>query len=144
MYKILVTTDGSKQAAKTAEEAAKIALAMDAEVTVLSVSENAENMNYSNHIPRDVMVKIKEEQSSFYEDAAAAVKKTLEEKGIKANTVIKHGSPVENICDLAEKEKHDLIIVGRRRMSKFSGFFLGSVSNKVLQYAKTNVMVIKK
>ena len=143
MYKILVTTDGSKQAAKTAEEAAKLALAMNAEVTVLSVSENADNMNYANHIPRDVMAKLKEEQSSFYRDAAEAVKKTFEEKGIKVNTVIKYGSPVENICDLAEKEKHDLIIVGRRRMSKFSGFFLGSVSNKVLQYAKTNVMVIK-
>lgn len=143
MYKILVTTDGSKQAAKTAEEAAKLAVAMNAEVTVLSVIENVNSLNYSSHVPEDVMAKLKEEQLAFYKNAAETVKKTLEDKGIKATTVIKNGSPVENICELAEVEKHDLIIVGRRRMSKFSGFFLGSVSNKVLQYAKTNVMVVK-
>lgn len=143
MYKILVSTDGSKSSAKTAEEAAKLALAMDAEVTVISVAENVNNMNYSTHIPQDVMAKLQEEELTFYKNAAEAMKKTFEDKGIKVKTVIKNGSPVENICNLAEEEKHDLIIVGRRRMSKFSGFFLGSVSNKVLQYAKTNVMVVK-
>lgn len=143
MYKILVTTDGSKQSVKTSEAAAKLALAMNAEVTVLSVVENVNNMNYSSSIPEDLMAKLKKEQQAFYDNAVTAAKKIFEEKGIKVNTVIKYGSPVENICDLAEKENLDLIIVGRRRMSKFSGFFLGSVSSKVLQYAKTNVMVVK-
>ena len=92
---------------------------------------------------RTLWLKLKKEQTGFYEKAAETAKKTLESKGINVKTVIKKGSPVENICTLAEKEKHDLIIVGRRRLSKFQGFFLGSVSNKVLQYAKTNVMVIK-
>ena len=143
MYKILVTTDGSQQSSKTIEEAAKLALAMNAEVTVLSVIENADNMNYASNVPQDVMAKLKKEQASFYDNAAETAKKALESKGINVKTVVKKGSPVENICTLAEEEKHDLIIVGRRRLSKFQGFFLGSVSNKVLQYAKTNVMVIK-
>ena len=143
MYKILVTTDGSKQSVKTSEAAAKLALAMNAEVTVLSVVENVNNMNYSSNIPEDLMAKLKKEQQAFYDNAVTASKKIFEEKGIKVNTIIKYGSPVENICNLAEKENLDLIIVGRRRMSKFSGFFLGSVSSKVLQYAKTNVMVVK-
>ena len=143
MYKILVTTDGSEQSAKTIEEAAKLALAMNAEVTVLSVIENADNMNYASNVPQDVMQRLKKEQAAFYDNAVEKAKKVFETKGLKTTTVVKKGSPVENICTLAEKEKHDLIIIGRRRLSKFQGFFLGSVSSKVLQYAKTNVMVIK-
>ncbi len=143
MYKILLTTDGSEQSLKAVDEASKVAIAMNAEVTVLSVIENADNMNYATNVPRDVMVKLKMEQTAFYNNAVESVKKKLEEKGLKVTAVVKTGSPVENICTLAEKEKIDLIIVGRRRMSKFQGFFLGSVSSKVLQYAKTSVLVIK-
>ena len=65
MYKILVTTDGSEQASKTIEEAAKLALAMNAEVTVLSVIENADNMNYASNVPQDVMAKIKKGTDRF-------------------------------------------------------------------------------
>ncbi|MDX9799984.1 MAG: universal stress protein [Spirochaetia bacterium] len=143
MYKILVTTDGSEQSAKTIEEAAKVAIAMNAEVTVLSVIENADNLNYASNVPQDIMLKLKKEQAAFYDNAVESAKKIFETKGLKVKTAVKHGSPVENICSVADKEKHDLIIIGRRRLSKFQGFFLGSVSSKVLQYAKTNVMVVK-
>ena len=143
MYKILLTTDGSEQSLKAVDEASKVAIAMNAEVTVLSVIENADNMNYATNVPRDVMVKLKMEQTAFYNNAVESVKKKLDEKGLKVTAVVKTGSPDENICTLAEKEKIDMIIVGRRRMSKFQGFFLGSVSSKVLQYAKTSVLVIK-
>ncbi|HAX17239.1 MAG TPA: universal stress protein [Actinobacteria bacterium] len=143
MYKILVTTDGSEQSAKTIDEAAKIAIAMNAEVTVLSVADHAENMNYASSIPKEIMNKLKKDQEAFYKNAVESAKQKLEEKGLKVKTKILKGSPVDAICSIAEKDKHDLIIVGRRRLGKFQGFFLGSVSSKVLQYAKTNVMVIK-
>ena len=39
MYKILLTTDGSEQSLKAVDEASKVAIAMNAEVTVLSVIE---------------------------------------------------------------------------------------------------------
>ncbi len=52
------------------------------------------------------------------------------------------GHPAETICRIAEDEKHDLIIMGRRGLSGVSSFFLGSVSDKVTHHAVCPVLVV--
>lgn len=143
MYKILVTTDGSEQSIKTIEEAVKIALPLKAEITVLSVVEDVNSMIYASNIPKEVLDKVKKDQTSYYNEIAEKAKKMVEEKGVKVTSLVKKGYPVDVICDIAEKGKYDLVVVGRRRLGKLQGFILGSVSNKVVQYAKTSVLVIK-
>ncbi len=143
MYKILVTTDGSEQSMKTIDEAIRVALPMGAEVTVLSVIEDTDSMNYASSIPKDVIKQVKQDQVKYYTEAVEKAKKKLEEKGVKAKTLVSKGYPVDVICNTAEKDKFNLIILGRRRLTKIQGLILGSVSNKVVQYAKTNVMIVK-
>ena len=143
MYKILVATDGSKQSKTTIDETARIAAALGAEVTVLSVVEDTNSMNYASSIPEDVLSKVKKDQEKYYSAAVEEAKASLVGKGVKAKTLVAKGDPVELICSTAEKEGSDLIIVGRRRLGRFEGMLLGSVSNKVIMNAKTNVMVVK-
>ncbi len=143
MYKILVATDGSVQSRTTIDEAARIAAPLKAEVTVLAVVEGPESMTYASSIPTDVMSRVRQDQEKYYAKAVEEAKAKLAEKGVKARTLVLRGDPVDLICGTAENENADLIVVGRRRLSKLEGMFLGSVSNKVMLNAKTSVMVVK-
>jgi len=52
------------------------------------------------------------------------------------------GEPYENILEIAEKEKVDLIVMGNRGFSKIKRFFIGSVAQKVISEAPCPVLVI--
>lgn len=142
MYKILVTTDGSKHSERTINETIKIAKPMGAAVTVLAVTEEGEHSYYSN-IPMDVLSTVKKDREKFFTEAAEAAKNVLEKNGIKAETILLEGNPADIICTYSEKEKFDLIIMGSRRMGKVHGFLLGSVSSKVLHSTTKNVLIVR-
>ena len=142
MYKILVTTDGSKHAENVISEAIKLASAMGSEVTVLAVVEEGEHSYFSN-IPIDVANVVKKDKENFFSAAVEDAKKKFEDSGIKTKAEVLSGVPSDIICSYSEREKFDLIIMGSRRMGKVHGFLLGSVSSKVLHNAKINVMIIR-
>jgi nucleotide-binding universal stress UspA family protein len=52
------------------------------------------------------------------------------------------GVPVRVICDLAEAEGVDLIVVGRRGRGALNHLLMGSVSQGVLHHAKVPVLVV--
>ncbi|MBR8836339.1 MAG: universal stress protein [Stigonema ocellatum SAG 48.90 = DSM 106950] len=53
------------------------------------------------------------------------------------------GNPSRTICDFAYNWGADLIVVGRRGLSGFNEFLLGSVSNYVLHHAKCSVLTVQ-
>jgi len=62
---------------------------------------------------------------------------------IEPRVVLKRGDPANEICRYAEAEDIDLIVVGRRDKGLLEKFFLGSVSQKVVQNAPCHVLVLK-
>lgn len=54
-----------------------------------------------------------------------------------------YGEPVKKICEYAEKEDVDIIIMGNRGLHGFRKFMLGSISQKVIQNAHCPVLVVK-
>jgi nucleotide-binding universal stress UspA family protein len=52
------------------------------------------------------------------------------------------GTPAEVICQVAEDEKADFILMGTGGASKIEGFFIGTVSEKVSRKAPCSVMVV--
>ena len=60
-----------------------------------------------------------------------------------AETAIGTGDPANAIVEYAKKTGSDLIVVGSRGLGKVEGMFLGSVSRKVSNLAKTSCLVIK-
>lgn len=141
MKRFLVTTDGSKNAEKAIIEARKLAEGLDAEIVVLTVIRDTVLMPYMteknyNMPTKDDLKKIGDknldEASKFFEDFKGEVKFKL-----------RAGDVGENIIDEAEKGNYDLIIMGSRGLGTFSRTILGSVSNKVLNHVKVNVLIVK-
>ncbi len=141
MKKILIATDGSEHSMKTVDKAITMAIPKETEITVLSVMEESPSMTYA--VPQDLLDKIKQDQESMHKEAVEKIKQELEKKGVNVKTMIKKGHPGHVICDIAENEGHELIIMGSKGLGRIQEFLLGSISNRVVHCAKTNVMIVK-
>jgi 3-phenylpropionate/trans-cinnamate dioxygenase ferredoxin reductase component len=62
--------------------------------------------------------------------------------GVEFTTTTLEGEPAEAICEKAERDGADLVVVGRRGMSTAMRYLLGSVSSKVAHYAPSDVLVV--
>ncbi len=72
--------------------------------------------------------------------------KTLLEKGFKKENIkqifyyMEAGSVAQKILEIQEKNGYGTIVVGRRGISKAEEFLFGSVSNKIIHYAKNSAV----
>lgn len=135
--KILVGYDGSPQADKAVEIALSLAQDTDSTVLILSVARPPEPPTSVEleAMLDDAKEHFEEKFKTFRERAARL------ELDVKTDVVVGH--PVEQIVHRAETDKVDLIVVGRRGMSRFGRMIVGSTSEKVLRYAHCPVMVVR-
>ena len=85
-------------------------------------------------------------------DAKAIVKETLGRlnevlaeqlpKGMKAETIVRHGSIYEEILDAAEEIEADQIVIGAHR-PQLSDYLLGPNTARVVRHAKCSVNVVR-
>lgn len=149
--KILVCMDGSKHGQKILDEAAKIAGGCNADEVVVIYVYN-QQPDYSvfrekgSYIRpedmerfRDLEEKRRDEKKKILAEAV----KFFETKNVKASSVFEEGHPAEIITKVADKGNFDLIVIGNRGMGGLKRLFLGSVSNAVVQQAKTSVLTVK-
>lgn len=73
------------------------------------------------------------------EEAAAIFQK----EGIEAKRIAQRGHPARKICETAEQEGYDMIVIGSRGLGGLKQYFLGSISNAVIQGANCDVLVVK-
>ncbi len=140
MDKILLATDGSKHSTKTIEQSIKLAKKFDAEVTILYVIEVNPQQGY------DFFASYKTKEAEMESTAEKILENTansLREEGIKVNTRLEKGHPADIICEIAENENFELVILGGRGLGKISGMILGSVSNAVANCITKNIMIVK-
>ena len=135
MYKILLATDGSTNSFKAAEEASKLAGALQAEVTVISVIKDIPVAR----MPAEIYKTIEDNTQSMLEKT----RDFLKEKGIEAKILSYQGNPGNVICEVAEEGSYNLIVMGSSGLGSIEELFLGSVSNKVVHCAKTSVLIVK-
>ena len=67
----------------------------------------------------------------------------LIEAGFTSQPVSVIGNPAEEILDVAATQHADLIVLGAKGLSGIDRFLLGSVSTRVVQHAKTAVLVVR-
>jgi nucleotide-binding universal stress UspA family protein len=67
----------------------------------------------------------------------------LKEKGVKVVTRLGKGNPAEIIIETAAEGNFNLIVMGSRGLGGMKELLLGSVSHKVVQLAKTSVLIVK-
>jgi len=148
--KILVCTDGSEQSQKALEETSVIAGGCKVdEVAIIHVYDSSIDSAfpyYENVTPEQIesFQQMMEDHKKERERILAKSKKFLEEKNIKARTILKEGHPSHAIVEVAQKEGFDMIVLGSRGLGGLKKIFLGSVSNAVIQEAKDcSVLVVK-
>ncbi|MEK6681091.1 MAG: universal stress protein [Nitrospirota bacterium] len=89
---------------------------------------------------------LKQEEERIREEARIRFEdwqKSLSAKGIDSKIIIEVGDPVPSILNTAEKEKVDLIIVGREKKIGHDGHFIGSNTLQVITRSKIPTLVSK-
>ncbi len=146
--KILVPTDGSKTAQKAIKYAVDLAKQLNASVVVLSVIDNRSLIAQT--IPAfDTPVNVTESVDDYLREAAreyaAEIEKLCDKSGVRSETVISKGHPVDEIAKEAKKSKADLIILGSHGRSALAAAVLGSVAYGVVHNeTKVPVLIVRR
>lgn len=144
MYKhILIATDGSSLSTRGVEQGTGLAKALDAAVSVVTVSErfhvfslDAEQLEeteatYKQHV--------REQSQKILEDAL----RISEASGLSATPiVIEDDEPYRAIIRTAEGRGCDLIVMASHGRGGVSALLLGSETMKVLTHSKIPVLVV--
>lgn len=69
--------------------------------------------------------------------------KTLNIDASKVNPRLKQGDPKTTVCEVAEEENSDLIVMGSRALGRLQAILEGSVSQYVFQLATRPMLLIK-
>jgi nucleotide-binding universal stress UspA family protein len=120
--KILICSNGSEQADKAIRLGANVAVACQAEVTLLGIVE-----------------------ATGKETIMAALQRgqhLLEDKKIPAELVVKTGQPVEEIVKRTEEAHYDLVVIGATRKETEGLFWMSSKTYKIIKSVPPPVLVV--
>jgi len=135
--KILVGYDGSPQSEKAVDVALSLAVCIDATVLAFSVARPPEP---ATAVELEAML---DDAREHFEEGFKKLLERAKSHDVELQTAMAVGHPAEQIIHRAETDHIDLIILGRRGMSLFEKWLLGSVSERVLRYAHCPVMVVR-
>jgi nucleotide-binding universal stress UspA family protein len=144
--KILVPIDGSEQAFKAIDVAAKLAHDDNVEIVLLNVvgreplPEAVRRFAEVEHIEGPP-------EWQYEQMVAAGVlkagQKRARNKGIKSvDTRVRHGDPTKAIVEAASFDYIDMIVMGNRGLGSVKGLAFGSVSQKVSHLAPCSVITV--
>ena len=141
MDRLLVPVDGSENSMKAVEKALEIGLLNNSHITLLTVVNSQKDNPYI--LEQDYSTDISQ---SNIENGKRVLKNAMElceDYPGEVDTLLRNGDIAEIVIDTAEELDSDLIVMGRRGMSISARSLLGSISNKVLNYANRSVLVVK-
>lgn len=135
MKKILVGFDGS-EGSENALNKAMILIEENGEIILLAVVPN----------PSDKSLVDKEAYKNLKKKAHNIITDAISDIGSHEYTVtgiVEEGDAAAKIIDVANNIQCDLIVLGSKGTSEISTYPIGSVANKVVQYAHKPVMIVR-
>src|ERR671939_49633 len=143
--KIILATDGSKEADLAAQTAIDLASKTASELHIVHVSMPHSNPCYYEGI--DVWKYLQEERKELEKRAQslldAQVEKIEAAGGAVAQAHLRIGRPEVEIVALAEEIGAGLIVVGSRGLGAVRRALMGSVSSSVVKHAHCPVLVVR-
>jgi len=145
--KILVPTDGTKASKKAVDYAIGLSKQTNASITIVGVIDKGAFLAQT--VPADaglthVRTPVEDFLRELVEAHVAQSEKQCKKKGIKPETVIRTGHPVEEIVKEARRSKSSLIIVGSHGKGALESAVLGSVTYGLIHNnTKYPVLVIR-
>lgn len=146
MKKLLIPIDGSENSKKALLEGRKIAEALKSDVHIMYV-ERLDKLPgaYADVTPLEMARKYdkKPKEEKIGEKAIEEALEVFKDYPGEIKGKVEFGYPAETIIEIADNEKVDLIVMGSRGLSRVSRFVLGSISTKVLNHAKSSVLIVR-
>ncbi len=135
MKKILVGYDGS-EGSEHAMNRAILLLDQYGELILLAVIPSPSDMTF---VDTEMYKTVRKKAEKIISDVVIDIGK----QDFIVTTKVEEGDPAAIIIDIASKLNVDLIVLGSRGTSEFGHYPIGSVANKVVQYAHKPVMVVR-
>ena len=140
IQKILVPTDGSDYSMRAAQYGIGIAKMLSAQILVLYVIDKVAIDQISKATEHDSVERELKEDGQRYVNYVLGL---AEKEGVKSSSLLTKGSPYEQIVHLARELNIDLIVMGTYGRRGAERVLIGSVAERVIEYAPCPVLVIK-
>jgi nucleotide-binding universal stress UspA family protein len=143
MYQhILIPTDGSELAERAVTHGLSLAKSIGAKVTVISVEEPFNWLPFAGARSVEQHAEYAELIKKFAASALNRAANAAKQAGVSCDTLqVEDAQPYQAIIATATDRGCDLIVMASHGRSGLSAIVLGSVTNKVLIYTKTPVLV---
>jgi len=135
MRKILVGFDGSEGS----EKALNRAITLIDEYGSLILLAVIPTPKIKSFVDADAYKNLRKKAENLISDTI----KDLGEQSYDINGLVEEGDAAAKIIDVANRLNVDLIVLGSQGESELGQYLLGSVANKVVQYAHKPVMVVR-
>ncbi len=137
MKKILVPTDFSENANLALRHAVQVANQIGGSVSVVHIYQIATSTGSLVSIDHIVKADREQEISELIDEM-----KPLLTNNASMDGLVRKGNSVENICQIAEKLKVDIIIMGTKGADGMKKLFLGSTASNVILHTPIPVLAI--
>lgn len=136
--KLLVPLDGSENAALACQHA--IGLAKSGNMSIVLLHCYGELPATIGGTARDEIIALSEAEGNAI---LASGVQLCADHGIPCKSLVRSGNPGRTIVTVAQAEGCDLIVMGSRGLSDFSGMVMGSVSHRVLRHSTMPVLIVR-
>lgn len=135
MKKILVGFDGS-EGAEQALNRAMMMIDTYGEMIILAVVPSPDEKTF---VDEDMYQNLKRKAKNLVDNLIT----DIGQHEYNITGIVEEGDPAAIIIDIASRENVDLIVLGSKGQSELGQYLIGSVANKVVQYAAKPVMVVR-
>jgi len=146
MKKLLVAYDGSDASKKAIDVAIQSSLPDDELVLLTVIPAELTQSSFTKMLLPTIDMSSIVQSGSFKERAMESVgeiAKEYEQSVGKVSVAVESGDPADEILLSAKKHGADMIVLGYKGYGKEGRFLLGSVTDKVVRYAGTSVLVVR-
>ncbi len=139
--KLLITTDGSKNAENAAQLVAKLPHEEHLEITILYANNLIDF--HGVQTAAEVLVQCQEEDRKRGADSCLRIAKMFEGSNSTVTSKVVEGHPSVTIVQQAEELGIDLVVMGAVGLSRLERMLLGSTSDFVATHAPCSVLVVR-
>jgi nucleotide-binding universal stress UspA family protein len=139
--RVLVPTDGSEGATTALSHALDIVSATGGHLHVLSIVDSRALSGGFEAGP--ALPTIRTSLETYAEDSVDAFREQATEAGVESTGTVTVGLPADEICDYADAEDIDLVVMGTHGRTGLERVVFGSVTERVVRTTEVPVLTIR-